>query len=87
MFLEGVVADFLFSPPYWVPSMVWRVQGDFWHFLDTAKQVQDLMQRIRLEDRGFVVVDLMGRDLSNNRDSVLEAAIQGRQLRPTPLVF
>ena len=84
--LGGVVADFLFSPPEWVPGMVWRVQGEFFHLASSEKQVQDLLQRIQLEDRGFRVVDLLANDVLQNRDEVLTAALAGRQLKPSQIL-
>jgi archaellum biogenesis ATPase FlaH len=81
-----VVADFLFSPPEWVPSRVWRVQGSYWHFASSQKQMEDLLQRLRLEEKGFVVVDILSIDVLRNRDAVLTAALEGRQLMKTPIL-
>ena len=80
------MADFLFSAPDWVPSMVWRVQGEYFHFQSTQKQIQDLLQRITLESRGFVVVDLLSDDIYNDRDTTLGAALQGQQVSITPIL-
>jgi len=84
--LGGVVADFLFSPPDWVPPRVWRVQGEYFHFASTQAQMHDVLQRLTLENRGFIVVDLISTDIYNSRDAVLDAALQGRQLRATPIL-
>lgn len=84
--LGGVVADFMFSPPEWVPAMVWRVQGEYFHLASSEKQVQDLLQRIQLEDRGFRVVDILAHDVLTNRNEVLTAALGGQQLKPTQIL-
>ena len=84
--LGGVVADFLFSPPDWVPAMVWRVQGEYFHLASSEKQVMDLLQRVRLEDKGFRVVDILAHDVLTNRDEVLTAALGGEQLKPTQIL-
>ena len=85
--LGGVVADFLFGPPQWVPTMVWRVQGEYFHYATSEKQVQDLLQRITMEDRGFRVVDILAHDVSTNREEVLQAALGGQQLKPTQILI
>ena len=84
--LGGVVADFLFSPPEWVPGMVWRVQGEYFHLASSQKQVQDLLQRIQLEEKGFRVVDILANEVLQNRDDVLVAALSGQQLKPTQIL-
>ena len=84
--LGGVVADFLFSPPDWSPAMVWRVQGEYFHLASSQKQVSDLLQRIRLEERGFRVVDILAHDVLTNREEVLTAALQGQQLKPSQIL-
>ena len=86
IFLGGVVADFLFSPPDWTPSMVWRVQGEFFHYESTQKQIEDIFQRVTLENKGYVVVDILGNDIATNRDEVLNAALEGRQLFVSPFL-
>ena len=86
LFLGGVVADFLFSPPEWVPSMVWRVQGEFFHLATSEKQVSDLLQRIKLEDEGFQVVDILANDVLTNREAVLTTALGGQQIKPTQIL-
>ena len=85
--LGGVIADFLFSPPNWVPSMVWRVQGEYFHLASAEKQVQDLLQRVTLEDQGFQVVDILANDVLTNREEVLEAALGGQQLKPSEILI
>jgi very-short-patch-repair endonuclease len=85
--LGGVVADFLFQQPQWVPTMVWRVQGEYFHYATSEKQVQDLLQRITLEDRGFRVVDILAHDVLTNREEVLQAALGGQQLKPTQILI
>lgn len=85
--LGGVVADFLFSSPEWVPTMVWRVQGEYFHFVSSEKQVKDLLQRITLEDKGFRVVDILANDILMNRNEVLTAALGGQQLKTTQILI
>ena len=74
------------SPPDWVPAMVWRVQGEYFHLASSEKQVMDLIQRVRLEDKGFRVVDILAHDVLTNRDEVLTAALGGEQLKPTQIL-
>jgi hypothetical protein len=83
--LGGIVADFLFSPPDWNPSMVWRVQGEYFHLATSEKQVHDLLQRIKLEDKGFQVVDILAHDILTNREASLTAALAGQQIKATAI--
>ena len=66
--------------------MVWRVQGEYFHLASSEKQVQDLLQRIQLEDRGFRVVDILAHDVLTNREEVLQAALGGQQLKPSQIL-
>ena len=49
--------------------------------------MQDLLQRVTLEDRGFRGVDILAHDVLTNREAVLEAALGGQQLKPTQILI
>lgn len=88
----GMVVDFLLMPGPWVPTtMVWRVQGYYYHYAQGIEVIlSDAMARIRIEDMGFLVVDLLDLDLEQpeRRDEVLELALRGIEVLPlSPRIF
>ena len=82
--LFGIEADFLIHRGAWAQAtMVWRVQGYYWHFLHGyASALQDAKEKVQLERQGYVVIDLIDLDLVDpkQRDTVLEAALAGIDL-------
>jgi len=68
----GAIAD------YYLPdsNIVIRVQS-YWHTLPDAKTKDDI-QRIMLENQGFIVVDVWEDDLKVNADQIMRMAVQGR---------
>ena len=74
----GVVVDFFFPGL----RMAWRVQGERFHLLETADRVRDLMDKQRLFETGFDVIDLWAEDLETRPNLVLGLAWQRRELNP-----
>jgi very-short-patch-repair endonuclease len=76
----GIVIDF------WFPArrMIWRVQGERFHLLDTQDRVKDEVSHIHLEQEGITVIDLWVRDLETRPDYVLSLAWEGQE-PPSPL--
>mgnify|MGYP001613575665 CR=1 FL=1 len=77
--LFGAVVDFIVRV---LPqTMVWRVQGYYWHFARGDQEAinADHRSRFELQSRGFLVIDLLDFDLIDpvQRDWVLRQAIQG----------
>lgn len=76
----GVVIDF------WLvaKNMVWRVQGERFHLLFVEDRMSDRIDRMRLEQEGYRVVDLWVDDLLTRPDFVLDKAWGGQEvLSPT----
>ena len=75
--MGGAVADFVLSEL----GMVWRVQGEVWHLGKPEKEASDAIQKIRLMDQGYTVIDLYANDILRNRDLVCRDALRGVQWR------
>lgn len=75
--LGGAVADFVLNEL----GMVWRVQGEVWHIGDPGKEASDLVQKMRLTDEGYTVIDLYANDILQYRDLVCRDALAGREWR------
>lgn len=52
-----------------------------WHIGDPGKEASDLVQKIRLTDEGYTVIDLYDTDILQNRDLVCRDALAGREWR------
>lgn len=75
---EGLVAKVDFLVVREVRPMVWRVQGEYWHYgLGTSKRAHDALQRRMLEGLGYSVIDLDERDIMRRLEYIVEEAIQG----------
>ena len=71
----GIVIDF------YIPfkQMVWRVQGEQFHMLQSADRIKDEISRVRLEQEGFKVIDLWVRDIETRPDYILNLAWEGKE--------
>ena len=58
----GQVADFILTN--YLPQRVIRVQGDYWHS-GSKREAKDLISKMALTARGFVVFDLFEHDIYN----------------------
>jgi hypothetical protein len=76
MTFAGVVVDF-----WLLPSTMWRVQGEHFHMLTTADRTRDQLDRIRLEDMGFTLIDLWANDLLTRAMYVLDLAWRGQEVQ------
>lgn len=79
--LFGNIVDFIISSPI-VPAimMVWRIQGYYWHLAQGHEVIaNDLASRLRLEQHGWLVIDILDKDLEDpqQRDDVLSNALIG----------
>lgn len=66
----GFVLDFYFPQR----MEAWRVQGNFFHQLQSADRARDKIARMLLSDRGLKVIDLWEDDLLTRPDFVLDLA-------------
>lgn len=76
MTFAGVVIDF------WLLafSMMWRVQGEYFHAVNVQDRTRDKLDRIRLEEMGYTVIDLWANDLITRGRYTLDLAWSGREL-------
>lgn len=79
---ENATADIFLR--FTVPETVIRVQGEFWHFSDSAQIVADTLEKKLLETMGFRVVDILAQDtLHRGRlEEVVRMAIIGFSVDP-----
>ncbi len=73
----GAIVDFDF------PQMMlaWRIQGEYFHIGNPAKEASDIMQKFNLSTIGYTVVDIFAQDLLERRNWVLTHAYNGEQTR------
>lgn len=82
---DGIVPDFVvfFDANY---AMVWNVQGEYWHGIDSGQQ-RDVVARLRLLGavvdgaRIEAVVELWEDDIYNKRQQTFDMAVAGVGLR------
>jgi len=73
----GAVVDFDFPSQ----RMAWRVQGEFFHIGNPAKEASDIMQKMNLAAVGYIVIDIFAQDVLQRRNWVLSHAWNGEQVR------
>jgi len=73
----GCVVDFDFPSE----RLAWRIQGEFFHVGNPAKEASDIMQKMSLSTKGYIVVDIYAQDVLERLDWVLTHAINGEQAR------
>jgi len=73
----GAVVDFDFPSQ----RMAWRVQGEFFHIGNPAKEASDIMQKMSLSTAGYIVVDIFVQDVLERLNWVLTHAMNGEQVR------
>ncbi len=60
-------------------NVVIRVQGEYWH-TGAEVEAKDVIQKERLRDLGYSVVDVWGTDIQNQLEVVMTKAIQGEEI-------
>lgn len=80
----GLVIDFLL-PDRFPPGLVLNVQGFFWHRYTTNDRMADILTKVRLQEQGYTVVYMAEEDILDRLDTVMKAALTGRQLYPDNL--
>jgi very-short-patch-repair endonuclease len=80
MTFAGVVIDFWLLPF----SMMWRVQGEYFHSVNVQDRTRDQLDRMRLEEMGYTVIDLWANDLQTRGRYTLDLAWRGQEL-PSPM--
>ena len=68
----GAIVDYLLTDF----NIIIRIQS-YWHTIE-GTEAKDRLQRIALENQGFIVVDIWETDLKVNPDEVMRMALQGR---------
>lgn len=77
-YLGGLVVDFFF--PNRLGGLVINVQGEYWHRYTSQQRANDLMNKLRLQSRGWTVVYVLEDALFRSLDHVMENAMRGVQL-------
>lgn len=77
--LGGLVVDFLF-PNHFPPGLVLNVEGEHWHRYSTVQRAKEVIDRTRLESRGFKVVFGLESHINANVGWVVDNALRGTQL-------
>ena len=72
--LGGAVVDFILDG-----LIAGRVQGEFFHFRNTESRVANLLQRRRLEQAGFIVVDMLAQEVIASPSRIVSLFIVGRE--------
>jgi len=73
----GAVVDFDFQDQ----MLAWRVQGEYFHIGNPAKEASDIMQKMSLSVAGYTVVDIFAQDVIERRNWILTKALNGEQVR------
>ncbi|MDO8671249.1 MAG: hypothetical protein Q7O66_07430 [Dehalococcoidia bacterium] len=76
--LGGQVVDFVVEDRQ--PPLLLGVQGEYWHYADSAKRARSKLAKVSLEAQGFEVVYLLGVDITTRLDFALTQALRGVQL-------
>ena len=75
----GVVGDFSIHEP--IPNLIIRVMGEFWHYQFGEEQIQsDYLQMIRLQNIGFLVINIDGEDALRDPIYYVDRAFEGIDL-------
>ncbi len=64
----GAVVDFVVYDIF-IPGLVLRVQGEFFHFSAVDVEEADIMGKLALESEGFKVVDILAQEALTPRDA------------------
>ena len=74
--IGGVVADFIvFSP---VPNLIIRVQGEYFHYQQgQGKIMEDFLQKVALQSRHFIVIDIDALPALANPINMVQLAFAG----------
>jgi len=60
-------------------EMVWRVMGEYFH-RGVTPQARDLIQKVRLQEQGWQVIDLWEEDLKKRLNYTLTMALRGQEI-------
>lgn len=77
--LGGLVIDFLIIDRFFPPGLVINVQGEFWHRLTSSQRAKDLLDGIRLRQRGYTVVYVLEDAVLRHLEPTMEKALLGIQ--------
>ncbi len=64
----GAVADFVVYDVF-IPGLVIRVQGEFFHFSAVDVEESDIIERLSLESEGYRVADILAQEALTPRDA------------------
>lgn len=73
----GAVVDFDFP----TERLAWRIQGEYFHIGNPAKEASDAMQKMALANIGYTCVDILAQDVIQRRNWILSHALNGEQMR------
>ena len=76
--LSGQVVDFVIEDRQ--PPLLIGVQGEYWHYADSAKRARALLAKLNLMARGFQVIYVRGIDLTTRLTATMENALRGIQI-------
>ncbi len=76
--LSGQVVDFVVEDRQ--PPLLIGVQGEYWHYADSAKRARSKLAKVALEAQGYTCVYVLGIDLTTRLDFTLTEALRGNQL-------
>ncbi len=79
--LGGLVADFLLHDRF-PPGLIINPIGYYWHRYSTQLRADDMLDRIRLMQRGYTVVNIHEQDLYDQLPRAMRAALVGQELDP-----
>jgi hypothetical protein len=74
--LQGLEIDFEFP----TRGLAWLVQGLQFHYVKPEQRTRDLIAKVRLASRGYIVVELFEDDIMQRAEYTLAHAIQGEQV-------